>query len=625
MKSFRVMLFLFCYAFLCLGSAFGFSTHNTSVSRTFDKTQAPPGDSITVKMEFTNLELNGLRGLYYSEQIPEGIQVTTTSVKIDETTVLNYAFELGTVSDVYPGHFPTRWILETPPSFGENNPVSHNAKVEIVYTISSSQEGTFFLDEFNWVGYYQTAPEGQTAAFGHSEDIDKQKLVFISENQPPVAHFSANPTTGVAPLSVSFTDFSTGDVTSWSWDFDNDDDEDSTQQNPYHTYIDSGTYTVRLRVTGPSATDTETKINYITVFAPVQHSLRVNTVGSGTVELDPEGGTYDEGTGVRLTATADPGWVFNSWSGDLSGSENPTTLTMNADKSVTVTFLEDHDGDGVSDAEEDGGPNGGDGNEDGVPDSLQANVSCLLTYDGQQYIVLWSLPGTTIRDCEAVDNPSPADAPSGIDFPYGFFKFMITGLNTADATTLTLKLPAGASPPTTYYKYGPTPSDATDKWYEFMYDAQTQTGAEINDKVITLHFVDGLRGDDDRTANGVVVEPGGPAAIIDGGTAGSGDGGGGGGGGCFIATAAYGSSVNRHAMVLHECRDCFLLTNAAGKTFVRLCNRCLPPVANFLAAHEMLRFVVGWSLLPCSLCPMPFVYSNPQLNPTQRKSVCWFK
>jgi hypothetical protein len=38
----------------------------------------------------------------------------------------------------------------------------------------------------------------------------------------------------------------------------------------------------------------------------------------------------------------------------------------------------------------------------------------------------------------------------------------------------------------------------------------TQTGAEINGNVITLHFVDGLRGDDDLTANGVIVDVGGP-------------------------------------------------------------------------------------------------------------------
>lgn len=45
-------------------------------------------------------------------------------------------------------------------------------------------------------------------------------------------------------------------------------------------------------------------------------------------------------------------------------------------------------------------------------------------------------------------------------------------------------------------------------WYEFMYDGQT--GAVIAGNVITLHFVDGLRGDDDLKADGIIIDQGGP-------------------------------------------------------------------------------------------------------------------
>jgi parallel beta-helix repeat protein len=67
-----------------------------------------------------------------------------------------------------------------------------------------------------------------------------------------------------------------------------------------------------------------------------QYDLTVTTVGQGTV--DPTGGTYDEDTVVTLTATADSGWVFSGWSGDLTGSTNPETITMDSAKSVTATF-----------------------------------------------------------------------------------------------------------------------------------------------------------------------------------------------------------------------------------------------------------------------------------------------
>ncbi|MGH7600096.1 MAG: InlB B-repeat-containing protein, partial [bacterium] len=71
---------------------------------------------------------------------------------------------------------------------------------------------------------------------------------------------------------------------------------------------------------------------------PVQYTLTVNTVGSGSVTLDPVGGTYDAGTEVTLTATLGSGFQFSGWSGDLSGSTNPATITIDGNKNVTATF-----------------------------------------------------------------------------------------------------------------------------------------------------------------------------------------------------------------------------------------------------------------------------------------------
>ena len=71
---------------------------------------------------------------------------------------------------------------------------------------------------------------------------------------------------------------------------------------------------------------------------PLQYELTMNTVGNGSVKLDPPGGTYDGGTVVQLTATAAAGWEFSGWSGDITGSTNPVTITMGADKTVTANF-----------------------------------------------------------------------------------------------------------------------------------------------------------------------------------------------------------------------------------------------------------------------------------------------
>ena len=58
--------------------------------------------------------------------------------------------------------------------------------------------------------------------------------------------------------------------------------------------------------------------------------------GSGSVL--PENREFTPGSTVSLSAVADLGYAFSSWSGDLSGSDNPTNLTMDADKSITAIF-----------------------------------------------------------------------------------------------------------------------------------------------------------------------------------------------------------------------------------------------------------------------------------------------
>jgi hypothetical protein len=67
----------------------------------------------------------------------------------------------------------------------------------------------------------------------------------------------------------------------------------------------------------------------------------VNIVGNGSVSKLPDQPSYHYGSVVTLTATADPGWSFFGWSGDLGGSTNPITTTMNASKTVTATFTQD--------------------------------------------------------------------------------------------------------------------------------------------------------------------------------------------------------------------------------------------------------------------------------------------
>jgi uncharacterized repeat protein (TIGR02543 family) len=84
------------------------------------------------------------------------------------------------------------------------------------------------------------------------------------------------------------------------------------------------------------------QLDLTAVSVATQYILTVNTSGLGSVS--PSGGSYDEGTVVELRATPAAGWVFMSWSGGLSGSDNPGNITMNSNKGVTATFSEVPDG-----------------------------------------------------------------------------------------------------------------------------------------------------------------------------------------------------------------------------------------------------------------------------------------
>jgi len=75
-------------------------------------------------------------------------------------------------------------------------------------------------------------------------------------------------------------------------------------------------------------------------FAPPEYTLTVNTQGSGTVDATPLGDIHIEGTVVTLTASPASGFTFSGWTGDISGSQNPLSLTMDSDKTINASFIE---------------------------------------------------------------------------------------------------------------------------------------------------------------------------------------------------------------------------------------------------------------------------------------------
>lgn len=104
-----------------------------------------------------------------------------------------------------------------------------------------------------WTGFASTASDSWAAV----------SIAIRPAATTPVAEFSGTPRAGTAPLTVTFTDESTNTPTSWAWDFG--DGGDSSAQNPTHEYTTAGTYTVALEATNAAGSDTETKVDYVSV------------------------------------------------------------------------------------------------------------------------------------------------------------------------------------------------------------------------------------------------------------------------------------------------------------------------------------------------------------------------
>jgi len=86
--------------------------------------------------------------------------------------------------------------------------------------------------------------------------------IYVQRYAIPVADFTAQPVSGTAPLTVTFTNLSQH-ASSYDWAFG--DGETSAETDPVHVYGTVGVYTVTLTATGPGGSDVHTRARYVTV------------------------------------------------------------------------------------------------------------------------------------------------------------------------------------------------------------------------------------------------------------------------------------------------------------------------------------------------------------------------
>jgi PKD repeat protein len=116
---------------------------------------------------------------------------------------------------------------------------------------------------------------------------------------PPVASFTPSPTNGAAPLSVSFTDTSTGSISSWSWTFGDGGTTNLATNRVFYTYNTPGVYSVTEIVSGAGGSSTDTVANFISVYDPFAW-WQLGYFGSANNPNAAPGGDYP-GTGTSNT------------------------------------------------------------------------------------------------------------------------------------------------------------------------------------------------------------------------------------------------------------------------------------------------------------------------------------
>ena len=79
---------------------------------------------------------------------------------------------------------------------------------------------------------------------------------------------------------------------------------------------------------------------------PNTFTLSTSITGFGNITLSPSGGIYDPNTVVTVTATPTSNNDFIGWGGDLSGTNNPTLILMDGNKSITAEFTQQSGGGG---------------------------------------------------------------------------------------------------------------------------------------------------------------------------------------------------------------------------------------------------------------------------------------
>jgi PKD repeat protein len=282
----------------------------------------------------------GLLYLYHWIDSQNVVQVTSTGSLQDKVFKITIP---SADRQNYGAKYPVTYVFDIPPSW-TNAYANYRFRETDPWTTMETKTSSDFFNGINAVRY-DFANHKAYISIGFDDVSNDIYLQILPQDNQPTADFLTMHTSGLEPLTVSFTDTSTSydGIVSWAWDFG--DGETSAEQNPIHVY-NEGVYTVSLTVWDTDVdNDTETKINFITVndAEPVAGFTASPTSGAEplTVSFTDLSSSYD-----NITAWE---WDFNN-DGVVDSMEQNSTYVYLQDGLYNVT-LQVYEGDGNSDIE----------------------------------------------------------------------------------------------------------------------------------------------------------------------------------------------------------------------------------------------------------------------------------
>jgi PKD repeat protein len=315
----------------------GYITATTPPAPNAAFTGSPTSGLIPLAVNFTNQSTGNITS--YNWSFGDGATSTTQSPSHIYSTAGTYTVTLVAAgpggNDVeMKNNYITATVPQPPVAAFTGSPTSGTRPLTVNFTDQSTGTISSWLWDFGDSGssnaqnpsHIYTSDGTYTviltvSGLGGNDSETKVNYISVSTPPPPVADFSGSPTNGYYPLTVNFTDLSTGQINTWSWTFG--DGGTSTLTSPSHIYQSLGVFTVSLTVTGYGGSDTETKVNYITTSTPTLPNA--DFTASQTTGYAPLTVNFtDQSTGI-VTAWS---WTFGD--GGTSTAQNPSHIYNDA-------------------------------------------------------------------------------------------------------------------------------------------------------------------------------------------------------------------------------------------------------------------------------------------------------